>query len=50
MSCINSIIDCICAAHEIQNGYLTHKLVFLAGVELKKNKPQLEEIELTHLI
>ena len=35
--------------NEIQNDYLTQTLVFLSGVELKKNKLLLENVELTHL-
>ena len=34
---------------EIQNDLLTQTLVFLAEVELKKNKLLLEKIEFTHL-
>ena len=44
-----SIVSLQLKFDKIQNDSLIQSLVFLAGVEVKKNELQLENIELTHL-
>ena len=50
MSCKTpiSIVHLHLKFDELQKDYLIQMLVFLAGVELKKNELLLEKIELTH--
>ena len=52
MSCKNLSIDCISQPKfdEIQNDYLTQTVVFLAEIELKKNKHLFENVRLIHLL